>query len=194
VTNSKDSIALLGTSADPPTCGHEALLEGLTNLFPKVITWASNNPIKQHQESLETRYDLLKALVEGIKNPQIEVIQDLSSPWTISTLEKATDLWPDASLFFIIGSDLIDQLPTWFKSKDLLKKAKIGIALREGWPLKNNQLVQIENLGGQVELLPLKIPKSSSSTVRKETRLSQIPKSILPLLISKNLYGFKRDI
>ncbi len=38
------TIALFGTSADPPTCGHQALLEGLVAMFPKVATWASDNP------------------------------------------------------------------------------------------------------------------------------------------------------
>ena len=44
-----NSIALFGTSADPPTLGHEALLSELTKIFPKVITWASDNPEKKHQ-------------------------------------------------------------------------------------------------------------------------------------------------
>ena len=44
-----NSIALFGTSADPPTLGHEALLTELTKIFPKVITWASDNPDKKHQ-------------------------------------------------------------------------------------------------------------------------------------------------
>ena len=51
-------IALLGTSADPPTLGHQALLIGLLSLFPQVITWASNNPVKIHSASLEERHQL----------------------------------------------------------------------------------------------------------------------------------------
>ena len=41
-------LALFGTSADPPTCGHQALLEGLLGLYPAVATWASTNPLKRH--------------------------------------------------------------------------------------------------------------------------------------------------
>ncbi len=186
------SIALLGTSADPPTCGHEALLKGLLTIFPKVVTWASDNPIKQHSESLITRQKLLKALVEDIGSPQLEIVQELSSPWTISTIEKASSLWPNANFVFVIGSDLTDQLPTWRHAKDLLKKTRIGIAMREGWPIQKNQLKTIELLGGTVELLPLKIPKSSSSIIREQFKSSQIPKVILPILISQNLYQHGR--
>ena len=34
------AIALLGTSADPPTRGHQVLLEGLLNRYGNVATWA----------------------------------------------------------------------------------------------------------------------------------------------------------
>lgn len=42
------AIALLGTSADPPTRGHQVLLEGLLRRYGQVATWASDNPLKQH--------------------------------------------------------------------------------------------------------------------------------------------------
>ena len=35
------TIALFGTSADPPSTGHRALLEGLLDHYPQVVTWAS---------------------------------------------------------------------------------------------------------------------------------------------------------
>ena len=92
-----DSIALLGTSADPPTHGHQALLKGLTKLFPKVITWASNNPAKQHGIPLHKRSHLLKILVEKIEDPKIEIIQKLSRPSTIKTLTIANKLWPNSN-------------------------------------------------------------------------------------------------
>ena len=40
------AVALFGTSADPPTMGHRALLLGLRRLYPLVATWASDNPLK----------------------------------------------------------------------------------------------------------------------------------------------------
>ena len=52
-------IALLGTSSDPPTKGHQCLLEGLLARFDRVATWASDNPMKQHAADLSMRRDLL---------------------------------------------------------------------------------------------------------------------------------------
>ena len=182
-------IALLGTSADPPTYGHKNLLEGLTKLFPKVVTWASDNPIKKHGAPLDKRHKLLHALVESIDIPTLEVRQELSSPWTIHSIEKAIKYWPGSELVFVIGSDLTEQITTWVNADVLFKKMHIAIAPREGWPIQKQQLDHIQYMGGKVISLPLQIPKSASSDFRNKPNRSQIPESILPILIEQELYG-----
>ena len=189
-----NSIALLGTSADPPTCGHQMLLEGLIGLFPKVITWASDNPVKRHQIPLEKRYQLLNKLVQEIANPKLEIIQELSSPWTITTLEKARQLWPMDKLTFVIGSDLTKEIVNWLNTRDILKKASIGIVPREGWPIEKKRIKELEDLGGKVYLLPLKIPASSSSNFRKSQEISEIPHALLSLMIEEKLYGLSKHL
>ena len=184
-----NSIALFGTSADPPTLGHEALLSELTKIFPKVITWASDNPDKKHQIPLLKRTQLLRILVNKISHPKLEMVQELSSPRTIKTLKKALQLWPEASFSFVIGSDLAIQVPKWLNAKSILKKATIAIAMRDGWPISDNQLEEIKNLGGEIELLPFNIPESSSSKFRERPQEVLVPQELLPLLLEENLYG-----
>ena len=185
-----NSIALFGTSADPPTLGHQALLRELTSIFPKVITWASDNPDKSHQIPLLKRTELLKILVKKISHPRLELVQELSSPRTIHTLKKALQLWPEASFSFVIGSDLAIQIPNWLNPKSVLNKTKIAIAIRDGWPISDKQLEEIKKLGGDIELLPFKIPGSSSSKFREKPQENLVPSEIVPLLIEENLYGF----
>ncbi len=182
-------IALLGTSADPPTYGHQALLQGLCALFPKVITWASDNPMKTHYASLSQRYRLLNELVKNLSITNLELKQDLSSPKTINTINMAMEIWPGADLIFVIGSDLTGQIPSWSQSKDLLKKARIGIAPREGWPLHKNDLRKLKEMGANIDLLPLKVPETASSQIRSRPKTSQIPSAILPLVQKEKLYG-----
>ena len=188
-----NSIALFGTSADPPTLGHQALLKELTKIFPKVITWASDNPDKKHQIPLLKRTELLKILVNKISHPKLELVQELSSPWTIYTLQKAAKLWPDASFTFVVGSDLAVQIPTWLNAKSVLSKAKIAITVRDGWPISTRQLKEIKKLGGEVELLPFKIPGSSSSSFRKSPQKGLLPSELIPALLEENLYGLSEN-
>ena len=184
-----NSIALFGTSADPPTLGHEALLSELTKIFPKVITWASDNPDKKHQIPLLKRTQLLRILVKKISHPKLELVQELSSPRTIHTLKKAFQLWPEASFSFVIGSDLAMQVPKWLDAKSILSKARIAIAMRDGWPISNVQLAKIRNLGGKIEILPFTIPESSSSKFRERPQKILVPNELVPLLLEENLYG-----
>ena len=184
-----NSIALFGTSADPPTLGHQALLSELTKIFPKVITWASDNPDKKHQIPLLKRTELLRILVKKISHPKLELVQELSSPRTINTLKKAFQLWPEANFSFVIGSDLAIQVPKWLNARSILNKTKIAIAMRDGWPISDKQLEEIKKLGGKIELLPFKIPESSSSKFRKSPQEFLVPEEIIPLLLAENLYG-----
>ena len=184
-----NSIALFGTSADPPTLGHEALLSELTKIFPKVKTWASDNPDKKHQIPLLKRTQLLKLLVKKISHPKLELVQELSSPRTIHTLKKAFQLWPEASFSFVIGSDLAMQVPKWLNAKSILSKVRIAIAMRDGWPISDIQLSNIKKLGGKIEILPFKIPESSSSKFRERPQKVLVPQEIVPLLLEENLYG-----
>ena len=185
-----NSIALFGTSADPPTLGHQALLSELTKIFPKVVTWASDNPDKNHQISLIKRTQLLRILVKKISHPKLELVQELSSPRTIHTLRKACQIWPEASFSFVIGSDLAGQIPKWLNAKSILNQAKIVIAIRDGWPISDKELEEIKKLGGEVELLPFKIPGSSSSIFRERPKEDLVPSELIPTLLEENLYGF----
>ena len=183
------SIALFGTSADPPTLGHQFLLKELVKIFPRVITWASDNPEKKHRIPLRKRSQLLRILVKEISNPQLELVQNLSSPWTINTLEKAYKIWPEGNFTFVIGSDLAGQIPKWLNAKSDLNKTKIAIAIRDGWPINKKQLQEIQKLGGQIELLPFKVPASSSTKFRESLEKTLIPYELLPTLLQENLYG-----
>ena len=184
-----NTIALFGTSADPPTVGHEALLSELTKIFPKVITWASDNPDKKHEIPLLKRTQLLRILVQKIAHPKLELVQELSSPRTIHTLKKAFLLWPESSFSFVIGSDLAIQIPKWLNAKSILSKASIAIAMRDGWPISKQQLDDIKKLGGEIEILPFHIPESSSSKFRERPQEVLIPQELVPLLLEENLYG-----
>ena len=188
-----NSIALFGTSADPPTLGHQALLKELIAIFPKVITWASNNPDKKHEISLKKRTQLLRILVNKISHPNLELVQELSSPRAINTLKKALKLWPKANFILVVGSDLTSQIPKWLNAKSILSRANIAIAMRDGWPINKQQLEEIKELGGEIELLPFKIPASSSSEFRKRPQEQLIPSELIPILIEQNLYGLAKN-
>ena len=183
-------IALFGTSADPPTRGHQALLTGLLEHYPRVATWASDNPMKQHAADLSMRRALLQALVQHIADPRLELAQELSSPYAITTLEHARNRWPGQRFCFVVGSDLAAQIPSWKNSRDWLSHCDLGIVPRAGWPLADSALNALNTLGARLRVLPLSIPGTASSKVRQAGERDQVPESLTPLLLKHNLYGY----
>ena len=184
------SLALFGTSADPPTTGHRALLVGLAERYGQVATWASDNPFKQHGASLAQRAALLQRLVDDLADPRIALRQELSSPRALTTLERAEALWPGRPLVFVVGGDLAAQVPRWYRAAELLQRCRLAVVPRQGFALNPQALEALAQLGGQPpELLPLAIPASASSTVRGQRSREQVPAAVWAELLKHNLYG-----
>jgi len=162
------AIALFGTSADPPTEGHRVLLQGLLSLYPRVATWASDNPQKHHGAPLALRAELLGALVAALHDPRLSLEQELSSPWAIETLERAARRWPGEPLVFVVGSDLVAQIPRWREASRLLGGCRLAIAPRGGWPVRSEELEALRRLGARLEVLDLQVPATASSRVRQQ--------------------------
>ena len=190
---SQPTLALLGTSADPPTEGHRALLAGLAEHYGQVATWASDNPFKQHGAPLAVRAQLLEALVQDLADPRIRHRQALSSPRAIDTVTRAAELWPGHALVFVVGGDLAAQVPSWFRAAELLQRCRLAVVPRQGFPLDPKALATIEALGGQPEVVHLPVPATASSAIRRHPSPEQVPAALWAELVKHNLYGLGQE-
>ena len=190
---SQPTLALLGTSADPPTEGHRALLAGLAEHYGQVVTWASDNPLKQHGAPLAVRAQLLEALVQDLADPRIRHRQALSSPRAIDTVTLAAELWPGHALVFVVGGDLAAQVPSWYRAAELLQRCRLAVVPRQGFPLDPKALATIEALGGQIELVHLPVPATASSAIRRHPSPEQVPAALWAELVKHNLYGLGQE-
>jgi nicotinate-nucleotide adenylyltransferase len=186
------TVALFGTSADPPTLGHQALLQHLLQRYPRVATWASDNPNKQHSAPLDLRARMLAALVASLTDPRLEHRQELSSPWAITTLQRAAAQWPGAQLVFVVGSDLLQQIPRWRQAAQVLQGCQLAVVPRQGWPLDPTAIAALEQLGGCITVLELPIPGTASSALRQHSDPGQMAPAAGPLVREHNLYGLGR--
>ena len=57
--------------------------------------------------------------------------------YTVDTLRRLREKWPDASLYFIIGGDTIRELHTWREIDQVLRLAEVVTVGRPGIPLDN---------------------------------------------------------
>ena len=184
-------IALFGTSADPPTSGHKKIIQELSKKYKLVICYASDNPSKNHKENLFFRSLLLEKLICDFDHPHIIFDQNLSSPWALTSIKRCKRKYTHDQIDFIIGSDLVSEMFTWKNINQIIGEVKLIIIPREGYPIEQKYLLRIKESNADFEVLDIKIPKISSSMIRKNSEYSGLPKSLMSIVKNNNLYDFK---
>jgi len=182
------SIALFGTSADPPTIGHKKILEELSKIYAFTIGYVSNNPNKNHKEDISIRSHLLKTLIEDLDDYKILFNQSVTSKWAVESIKKCKKIYEIDNLDFVIGSDLIQDIFCWKNFDKIIKEVSFFIILREGYPVESNTLKMLETYNVKFEISSIKIPNISSSKFRLNFNYSNLPASLIDFVKKNNLY------
>jgi len=182
------SIALFGTSADPPTIGHKKILEELSKIYSLTISYVSNNPNKIHIEDISIRSHLLKTLVKDLDNPKILFNQSVSSQWAVESIKKCKRIYELNNLDFVIGSDLIKDIFYWKNFDKINDEVSFLVISREGYPIESNTLKMLETNKVKFKISTIKIPNISSSKLRSNFNYSNLPTSLIEIVKRNNLY------
>lgn len=196
-------IALFGTSADPPTLAHRAILVWLAQHFDQVAVWAADNPFKQgnssqggHEASLDDRQAMLKLLVEDLQRDYdtIQIWEDLSDRRSLISLQRAQQRWgtePEYAL--VVGADLIEQIPQWYAVKWLLRSVTLVIFPRPGYSITAQGLAKLTELGGHYQLVTEEntetiTPAISSSNYRQTKNENLLPDPVKTYIDQQQIY------
>ena len=182
------SVALFGTSADPPTIGHKKILEELSKIYDFTISYVSNNPNKKHKEDISIRTHLLKTLIEDLDNPKILFNQSVSSQWAVESIKKCKRIYELTNLDFVIGSDLIKDIFYWKNFDKITDEVSFLVILREGYPVESNTLKMLEAYRVKFKISTIKTPNISSSKFRLNFNCSNLPSSLIDIVKKNNLY------
>ena len=184
-------IALFGTSADPPTAGHQTILNWLAEHYDLVVVWASDNPFKEHQTTLQHRSQMLQVAIDEIepRKHNIKLCQKLSDRRTLITLQRAREIWTDAEFTLVIGADLVKQIVKWYRIEELLKQVKILVVPRPGYAITKSDLEDLINIGGRCSIATLNAPRVSSSAYRLEQDKTVITPAVQQYIQRQHLYS-----
>lgn len=183
------SLALFGTSADPPTLGHGQILTYLSQNFDQVAVWASDNPFKTHGATLLQRQQMLRLLLAdlSLQKTNVQIYRQLSHRRTIHTLEVAQQQWPGATFTLVVGSDLVPQLPQWYRVQTLLAQLQLLVIPRPDAPLEPEPLATLQ-AQTTVTIAPVSGPPVSSSAVREQGDTRALSPSVHRYIQSAQLY------
>lgn len=189
------NAALFGTSADPPTAAHQAILNWLSHNYDLVIVWASDNPLKSQQTMLEHRSQMLRLLIEEISAPRqnINLCQNLSSPRTLETVNAVRrQLGLQVDLTLVIGSDLVNQIHCWYQVEQLLGEVKLLVVPRPGYAIDPVGLENLRKLGTQVAIAKLQVPSFSSTAYRDWGDTKTLTTPVKDYIDQQHLYSCQK--
>lgn len=184
-------IALFGTSADPPTAAHKVILRWLSDHYDWVAIWASDNPFKSHQTPLEHRKQMLRLVISELETSRnnVGLHEELSSPRSLETVEKAGKIWgTNVEFNLVIGSDLVSQLPRWHRVEDLLRKVKLLVVPRPGYPVVEDDLEKLRYLGGRYAIADFNVPAVSSTAYREKGNSDVVTQPVEDYIHREQLY------
>lgn len=187
-------IGILGGTFDPPHCGHLLIANEVLSSLQLEEVWFLPNREPPHKEkteyvSNEERLQLIKLAIEDHPCFRIETIE-LKRPgpsYTYDTIKQLKELFPDVQFHFIIGADMIEYLPKWFRIEELMELVTFVGVERPNYDKET-----------PFPIIYVDVPEFavSSSMIRqriKEGRTIRylVPESVRRYIKEKKLYGTK---
>ena len=132
-------IGILGGTFDPVHLGHIGLAQAALHelMLDKVLLMpASKQPFKnnKHVEDASKRLRMIELATMNCENIGVTDIELQSEglSYTYDTMLKLMKLYPNTEIHFILGSDSLLRIESWYKGKELLKLCSFAVGLRPG--------------------------------------------------------------
>ncbi|MFH1691635.1 MAG: nicotinate-nucleotide adenylyltransferase [Candidatus Omnitrophota bacterium] len=133
-------IGILGGTFNPIHYGHLILGEqvsGQLGLDKVIFVPSYISPHKSGHHVISVRHRLAMVELAVKENPNFRVsnieIRRKGKSYTVDTLKELKQRYKHAELFFICGSDLVSELPSWKNLDEILTIAKFVLAKRPGF-------------------------------------------------------------
>ncbi|WP_242839343.1 nicotinate-nucleotide adenylyltransferase [Oribacterium sp. P6A1] len=124
---------------------------------------------------------------EGFKMSDFELLRE-GETYTAETLQKLNELYPDIHFYFIIGSDSMYQLETWWHPEIIMKHATLVVAEREYPERVRSFMDQVEYLrkkfGADIRVLDFEESDISSTMIREMAAKGEDLSELLPDAVS----------
>lgn len=146
----RQRIGILGGTFDPIHIGHlhigQCALQEL-GLDQVVLMPAGFPPHKPNHPvtPAPVRLDMIDVAIEhvaGLRSSDLD-LRTTRPSYTSELLASFRGANPDASVWFVIGSDSLNDFPGWHEPQTILRHARLAVAERPGW-LVHDVLAQVD--------------------------------------------------
>jgi len=183
-------LGLLGGTFDPPHNGHLIAAQEVAwrlGLEQVLFLPARQNPLKQGAPSSEAE-DRCEMVARAIAdNPLFELSRlDVDRPppsYTADLLEHLQA--PDRDLFFLVGADILPELPRWRAPEAVLRLARLAVVNRPGSSLPDLHELEAELPGarGRADIVAIPGVDISAAQIRARVRSGQPIRYLTPTAV-----------
>jgi nicotinate-nucleotide adenylyltransferase len=186
-------IGILGGTFDPPHMGHLIIAEEVLRALNLDQIWfiPTFEPPHKHDAYVQVdhRIDMLKLAIEGNNEFLLNTIEidRAGKSYTIDTIIGLKEAHPEAEFYFIIGADMVEYLPNWYKIDELIKLVKFVGVKRNGYSVDSSYPIK------KVEIPMIDI---SSTLIRERLQAKKsikylVPESVYHYIKENGLYESK---
>ncbi|GMG64591.1 nicotinate-nucleotide adenylyltransferase [Tetragenococcus halophilus] len=187
----KKQVGILGGNFNPVHIAHLIMADqvGRSLGLEKVYLMPSNEP--PHVDPKETIdvSDRLKMLELAIAdNPLLDIekseINRQGKSYTYETMKILTEKYPDTDFYFILGGDMVEYLPKWYKVDELMQLVQFVGVKRPNYPTETSY-----------PMIWIDVPDMNISSTDLRKKIAQgcsvnylLPENVLHYIQEKGLY------
>ncbi len=180
-------IGVFGGSFDPIHIGHLAIAQEARWQFGLDVVLfmvTAHPPHKKEPEApVEHRLKMVESAIEDepyFESSRIEIERGGDS-YTAETLRQLRKMYPQASLYLIVGSDSAIDFSTWKNPEEVIEMANVVIASRPGFDLS----LMEPRLKGKAEISRFPALELSSTTIRERLRSGRPIRFLVPEVVER---------
>jgi nicotinate-nucleotide adenylyltransferase len=196
-------LGLLGGTFDPPHYGHLVSAQEAAwqlKLDRVLFLPARQNPLKRGESSTpaEARCEMVRLAIAD--NPLFELSRlDLDRPppsYTADLLRALSN--EDRELFFLVGADILPELPRWREPLEILRLARLVVVNRPGSPPPDLDALEALLPGARARVDVVVAPgvAIASRELRDRVRVSQPIRYLTPPAVERYVadHGLYRPV
>ncbi|MDR0922009.1 MAG: nicotinate-nucleotide adenylyltransferase [Lactobacillales bacterium] len=176
-------VGILGGNFNPVHNAHLAIADQVQQQLGLDVVYLMPEFLPPHIDEKQTicsehRLNMLQLAVQN--NPRLEIetieLHRGGKSFTYDTMKVLIEKNPDTDYYFIIGGDMVEYLPKWYKIDELVQMVQFVGVQRPGY-----------KVGTSYPVIWVDLPKMdlSSSTIRKMFASNNEPRYMMPPLVIK---------
>lgn len=194
-------IGIFGGTFNPFHSGHKKCIEQADRKldFDKILVIPDKLPPHKEAVDLASDADRLNMCALGISDIKKAEVCDIElksegKSYTVYTLRKLKEIYPDSKLYFIMGSDMLLTFDEWYKYEEILSLCTVVCMARkdEDKKLLAPYAEKFKKLG-EVIIISAEPLEVSSTDIRQMIREGKdlscfLDKSVVEYIIKNGVY------